>query len=196
MATETDVAAIVGVISAAYPNFSPTEHTVEVYYQALRDMPIDLLRAATWQSVGEPGRKFAPSVGEIRGTAREIQRMIEGIPSSYEAWEVARKVISGNHNLGMDTIHPYIARTIRLLGLQNLKMSMNQTADRMRFVEAYDQLVEKADDYATLLPEVRGYIEAHGGKVISPLDQIDGVAGLLGVTSSLPMYDQSDEEAE
>ena len=161
MASIEDVAQIVAVISAAYPNFKATEYTVEVYYRTLQDLPADLLKTAVLQTVSEPGRKFAPSIGEIRGAVVEINRSITCIPSDYEAWEVVRMAFVDG--LDESKIHPLVLQTIKLLGWRNLCMSTNQTADRARFLEAYNDLVDRKEKGDIALPEVRGYIEQRGG---------------------------------
>jgi hypothetical protein len=170
MANENDIAQIVAVISAAYPNFSPSEMTTEVYYQTLRDIPADLLKAATLQAVSEPGRKFAPSVGEIRGAVLEINRAIDKTPSAYEGWEATRKAMFGGWP---PDIHPMIVKVADLLGgLRTLGHSTNPVSDRMRYIEAYNELLERTQRGQIALPEVRGYIEAHGGELPPPVEQM------------------------
>ena len=48
MSTQIEVAQIVAMIGSAYPNFSPAKETTGVYYELLKDLPIDLLKAATY----------------------------------------------------------------------------------------------------------------------------------------------------
>ena len=159
MAEPKDVAEVVAIISAAYPSFAPTEHTVEVYYQFLRDIPASLLKQAAAQSVAEAGRKFAPSIGELRGAVAEIRRVIAGTPSSYDAWHEVLKAILEVGSYGTPVFsHPLVTKAVRALGWHNLCMSENQAADRARFIEAYEQFDESTEVEAMRLPEVDAYI--------------------------------------
>ena len=178
MSSVEDVAQIVAVISAAYPNFKVSEMTVEVYYQTLNDIPSDLLKAATLQAISEAGRQFAPSVGEIRGAVGEIKRSIVNIPSSYQAWqEVQTQIVDNGGDYGNPVwSHPLVEQTVNAIGWRNLRMSENQTADRARYLQAYEQLSDRLSREEMQLPEVRGYIEARGGKVLSPVDQMKQLA--------------------
>ena len=160
MASKKDTAEVVAVISAAYPNFNATEYTVEIYYQTLKDLSAELLKAATLQAVSEPGRKFAPSVGEIRGTILEIRKMQAGVPSSFQAWgEVRQAMIDvGSYNKP-EFSSGFITEAVKIMGWRNLCLSENDVADRAHFSKIYDQLLERAEANESLLPQVRGYIE-------------------------------------
>lgn len=160
MADIEDVAQIVAVVSAAYPNFNPSENTVEVYYQTLKDIDADLLKAATLQAVSEPGRKFAPSVGEIRGTVIEIRKTANNIPDSYQAWmEVKKAMVEVGSYRKPEFSSSVIAEAVQAMGWKNLCLSENEIADRAHFTKAYEQLVRRIEADANYLPEVRGYIE-------------------------------------
>lgn len=182
MASMQDIAVIVAKLSAAYPNWTPNEYTVEVYYQDLRDIPTDELNTAVQHCRSESGRRFAPSTGEIRGAVAELRRMSLGIPTSYQAWEEVRCFIRDNGPyIEPRWSHPLIEKTIRLFGLENLRQSENGTSDRMRFIEAYEQFAGSAEKEEMLIPEVRGYIEANGMKRLAPLSQIGLLADKLKV---------------
>ncbi|MEO6566718.1 MAG: replicative helicase loader/inhibitor [Casimicrobiaceae bacterium] len=183
MANILDIAQIVGVISAAYPNWKPTEFTTEVYYQTLQDIPTEELKAATLHSVSEAGRAFAPSVGEIRGAVAELRGMSANVPSSYDAWEeVQRQLLENGGDFGNPVwSHPLIERAMKQMGWRNLRMSENQIADRARFVQCYEQLVDRATRENMLLPEVRGYIEANGARMLAPMDSMKLLAGRMNV---------------
>lgn len=177
MATETEVAQIVALISAAYPNFNPTEQTVEVYYQTLKDLPGDELKAAALTAIAEAGRKFAPSVGELRGAVGEIRKAVHNLPSSYQAWEeVLKQMVRVGSYRSPEFSHPLIHRVVDTLGWKNLCLSENAVADRARFIQAYEQLLMRFERDDLLLPEVRGYIEANGGRLPAPASQMQLLA--------------------
>ena len=82
MATDIDIAKIVTMLSAAYPNWSPNEFTNEVYFQDLQDIPTDLLMVAVkhCRTSTQRDQRFAPSAGEIRQAVSDIKRQTQGIP--------------------------------------------------------------------------------------------------------------------
>jgi hypothetical protein len=181
MADEKDIAGVVAMLGAAYPNFSPTEHTVEVYFQTLRDLPSELLRTAALHAISEAGRKFAPSVGELRAAAAEIQRRAANIPSSYQAWQEVMQAIReiGSYRPAPEFSHALVDESVRALGWRNLCMSENAAADRARFIAAYEQLEQRLEVERMMLPAVRAYIEARGGQLPAPAAHIEALAESL-----------------
>lgn len=183
MATETEVAQIVALISAAYPNFNPTEHTVEVYFQTLKDLPGEELKIAALSAIAEAGRKFAPSVGELRGAIGEIRKAINNLPSSYEAWE---EVLTQMRRVGSyrepEFSHPLVRRAVDVFGWKRLCLSEDATSDRARFIQAYEQLLMRAERDEIMLPEARGYIEANGGLLPAPSTQMNLLADKWSVS--------------
>jgi len=174
MANLQDIASILAVIAVAYPNFAVTEKTTEVYHQILSDIPTDELKAATLHCISESGRKFAPSVGELRGAVSELRGFSNNMPSSFEAWQEVGKQISINGgDFGKPVwSHPVVQKTVEAMGWRNLRMSEDQTADRARFIQCYEQFAERARKEDIFLPEVRGFLEANGARLEAPVDQM------------------------
>lgn len=174
MADKFDIASILAVIAVAYPNFAVTEQTTEVYLQILSDIPADELKAAALHCISESGRKFAPSVGELRGAVQELRGFSNNMPSSFEAWQEVGKQISINGgDFGKPVwSHPVVQKTVEAIGWRNLRMSEDQTADRARFIQCYEQFRERAQKENIMLPEVRGFLESNGARLEAPADQI------------------------
>ncbi len=173
MANKIDIARVVAELAAAYPNWNASEYTAEVYYQDLKDIPADELMIAARHCRSEAGRKFAPSVGELRGAVMELRRASMNIPGAYDAWQEVMKGMV--ERIGYDAPEwssPLVAKAVKSLGWRNLCMSENQTADRARFIQAYEQLVERAEREQMLIPEVRGYLEDHGAKLLDAPSQL------------------------
>jgi len=177
MASEADVARVVSMLSAAYPNWNVTPYTVEVYYQDLKDIDTQELLIASQSCRSEAGRKFAPSIGELRGAVMELRRASYNIPSAYDAWgEVLRAFNEIGSYSTPDWSSPLIAKVIKSLGWRNLCMSENQVADRARFIQAYEQLTERAEREQMLIPEVKGYLEDRGARLLDAPDAIKQLA--------------------
>ena len=182
MADQTDIAQIIGILSAAFPNFNPTELTAEVYYQVLSDIPSEELKMATRHCIAEAGRKFAPSVGELRGAVGELRGYVANVPSSYQAWQEVLQQINDVGSYGTPKwSNPIVEKAVRAMGWRNLCLSEEQTADRARFIQCYEQFEERAGREEMMQPAVRGYLEVNGARVLAPADQIKRLSERLGV---------------
>lgn len=173
MATKHEIEIMIAKLSAAFPNWKVTAYTVQVYLEDLSDIDSETLEAAVKMCRTEPGRAFAPSTGEIRGAVGKIRGMSTNTPSPFEAWnEFKRYVVSSNYSPQWS--HPLIEKTAKLIGMRDYGQSSvdDEPSWRARFIQCYEQLQERAERENLLLPEVRGYIEANGGKFLAPADQI------------------------
>ena len=178
MCNQTDIAQIIGMLSAAFPNYKVSEYTPSVYYETLKDIRSDELKAAVLHCVSQPGRAFAPSIGEIRGAVGELRKYSANLPSSYQAWQevlTQMRENGGDHGNPVWS-HPLVERAVKTMGWRELRMSENQTADRARFLQCYEQLSERAEREDLLLPEVRGYLEVNGAQLPAPAEQIRRLA--------------------
>ena len=155
MATEREIAGVLGVLSATYPTFELREQTVEVYCQLLADVPLEALRAAAKQHIA--GCRFFPTVSELRGLARRIRNGLARRPTALEAWqEVKEHMLRGDLRVRPEFSNPITDRVIRSMGWwYNLCLSENGMADRAHFLRAYDELAQREEEDALLLPEVR-----------------------------------------
>jgi hypothetical protein len=179
MANQKDIIEITSLIGETYTNFQPTAKTIEVYYQILKDIDPNELKAAVLHCISQADRKFAPTVGEIRGAVGDLRRSSANVPGSYQAWEeVQNQILINGGDFGSPVwSHPLIGKAVKAIGWRNLRMSENQTADRARFIQAYEQLETRMMKEEMLLPEVRGYIESKGGKMLeAPMDAIRQLA--------------------
>lgn len=176
MASQSEMAQVVAVISSAYPNFAVTKETMQVYYDLLNDLPTDLLKAATLKCCAEAGRKFAPSVGEIRGAAAELHARAQGVPSVLEAWnEVCNAPKSGETRTVTDEYtktgaviidvkkykwsHPLVQRVALMLGFPAFPATDNESVDRAHFFKQYEAELQRYNGEAVELPQVTRYLE-------------------------------------
>lgn len=173
MSTPEEVAAVVAMIGSAYPNFSGTKETVMVYYELLKDLPGDLLKISTLQCCAEAGRKFAPSVGEIRGTASDIQRRAQSVPSTLDAWN---EVCSAPRPYPADYViyrggeivphpvyqwsHPLVEKTAKQFGWPDFPNYENLSTDRAHFFKQYEAAQQHQEEINMALPETTRFIEA------------------------------------
>jgi hypothetical protein len=172
MASSEDVIEILAMLGAAYPRFSPTKETVQVYTQLLADLPADYLRAAAMQCA--TSGDFFPSVHELRRAASDLQRGVLKVPEVYEAWE---EVIQRAHetmtyfghnedgewvekNEEYQWSHPVVKRVAESLGWPRFFPGENLSTDRAHFFKMYEAAMRKFTDENLMLPEVRQFIES------------------------------------
>lgn len=176
MSEPRDIDQIIKMLKVAFPNWHPEDLklTKEIYWQTLRDIPSEELKVAVLNCLTEAGRAFAPSIGEIRGAVANLRRTASNVPSSYEAWqEVITQMRINGSDFGTPVwSHSLVERVVRQLGWRNLRLSEDQTADRARFIQAYEQLLNRAMSEETMLPEVKGYIQSQGGQLLDAPTQI------------------------
>jgi hypothetical protein len=175
MCEPRDIDQVINMLEIAFPNFHPKDvrMTKELYWQTLQDIPSDELKAAVLHCLTQSGRAFAPTIGEIRGAVADIRRAASNAPSAYEAWQIVCRAITEVGSYGSPQFESQlIDRVVRNLGWRNLCMSENQVADRARFLQAYEQLLERATKEEMLLPEVRGYIESRGAVLLDTPNEI------------------------
>jgi len=181
MATLQEVTKILSFLASLYPRYGLTPETIRAYHVILHDLPPDLLHRAALQ-MGARDNPFFPAAGELRAAAFELREQAAGIPSAPEAWaEVCKKF--GHHGWcnpprPEDWSHPLILKTVEAVGgWQFLCASENPTADRARFLQAYDILRKRTQAAQRMLPEVRQAVAELAGR--AERDQADDAIAAL-----------------
>ena len=173
MADRKEIEIMIAKLSAAFPNWKVTAYTIQVYLEDLSDIDGETLDAAVRMCRTQPGRAFAPSTGEIRGAVGQLRGMASNVPSSYEAWQEFKRAVTSS-NYSPQWSHTLVGKAADLIGMQQYGRSNvdDEPSWRARFIQCYEQLQERAERENLLLPEVRGYIEANGGRMLAPVEQI------------------------
>ncbi|MCR4314341.1 MAG: replicative helicase loader/inhibitor [Candidatus Uhrbacteria bacterium] len=177
MASQIDVAKIVAMLSAAYPNWSANEYTTQVYYDDLKDIETSLLITASNRCRTESGRKFAPSVGEIRGMAGQIKREILGVPSALEAWgelltapknEETRSIVENTIEIRpYQWSHPLVRKVAVLMGFPRFPDWDSESFERAAYIKQYDLELIKFIQFDDDLPQVKNYITSESPALLS-----------------------------
>ena len=167
-------------MQAAFPNYHPDPAMLDVLLQLLQDLPGDVLKVAVLEACAQPGRAFAPAVGEIRQAAAQLSARAQAVPNEFEAWaEVCRmpkdclqstleideagnmltdengRVILTKKKLAWS--HPLVERTVRLMGWPAFP-GENTSVDRAHFYQAYRAGLEQLMALEVELPAVRQFI--------------------------------------
>lgn len=88
-----DAKQLIGMMMRGFPHWKPEDvaGTVDLWHELLQDMPAQQVKAAMLALISEPGRQFAPSIGEVRGKVVYLTARANGLPTAAEAWgEVMR----------------------------------------------------------------------------------------------------------
>ena len=164
MASEAVVKAMLVAFAQNWPakaDHFKQQDTVAFWCRYLEDMDDGLLKATAKTILSEA--KFPPVVADVREMAFRLQADVVGVPDAYQAWNMVKKWMRLPPTLFRDGKHykrrplpPVIQKAVDGIGGGDmLGMSENETADRARFVEAYNNLMGRMRHQATMLPEVR-----------------------------------------
>jgi hypothetical protein len=202
MSTRKDIAEIIGYMKLAFPNYSPDVtspiNTVDVLLDLLGDVPAEILKLAIKAACAEPGRAFAPAVGEIREAALKLSVSALGIPNEFEAWaEVCKmpkdlircrievdeegKMVTNENGSAiildeqLKWSHVLIEKTALLMGWPDFP-SEDESLDRAHFFQAYRAAVNRMMEEAGELPAVRNYVEGRRQEGRLPPSQRSGDA--------------------
>lgn len=152
MSNEADIAKLIGVMAAGFPNTQVTDATVEVYVTMLKDVPLDLLTIAVQQCMAES--EFLPTVAKVREKALTLSAPVA--PEPLEAWGIVQKEIQRTGFYRLPKFDdPIIAKAVDCIGWQTLCSSENPIADRAHFSKIYEGLLRQAENDRRMLPAAR-----------------------------------------
>lgn len=101
---------------------------------------------------------YAPTVATVRRRALELSRGQLSPPSGVGAWEGVQAVLAGTS----EVMEPRTLHAVRATAgsLADLRRSTSPAADRARFIEAYDAMVERERRERDAMPSVRAVADA------------------------------------
>jgi hypothetical protein len=171
MASLVEVTKTLTFLAALYPRYALTEETIDAYHVILQDLGVGLLKAAAME-LGSQDRPFFPSAGELRQAAFDLVARSDGLPTAGEAWaEVCRKIGEDGHIRVPEFSHPLVKQAVDGVGgWLNLCWSVNQVADRARFMEVYKVLMRRRRSDERMLPQVRETAAALAGREAKRLE--------------------------
>lgn len=166
VADKRTMATMFKLLRAQWPKHPFTKMTIEVYTRCLHDIPDEILIAATAHCLTTC--TFFPVIAEIRWVAFDLMCNQTESLSASEAWGL---LIKAAHKpvtwwaAGEQHHRPELPRLVRkaleaIGGWSRLVDSDNYSADRARFLEAYQVFAKKEREVAQMLPEVRELAKA------------------------------------
>jgi len=195
MATSDAIAKTFALLRMAYPDHAGKHlrtkvvmtQAMDIYTLVLQDVEDTVLLAAAKDHVA--GSKWWPKAAELRERAFDVMTNMLEIPTAGEAWALVHRLVRKGRG------SPYaiwrngkrmqwkkqllvIEKAVECVGgWSGLAMSENGVADRARFYQSYDILVQRERQRLAMLPEVRELIKriASGGyKQIEEVPDEDG----------------------
>ena len=168
MANRKDIANIIAYMKLSFPNYAPDVssplNTVDVLMDLLGDLSTNTLQTAVKSCCAEPGRAFAPSAGEIRGMAVNLNLKASCARQAGEAWGA---IIDSFHHIHPSAEtqaildNPLVRQAIHAMGgLDHIGYSEDIMVERAHWLKIYPQYLARATEDAALLPEAVQYIQA------------------------------------
>lgn len=165
--TKTDFAACMAVIAAGCGK-NLTEEAMTVYYDLLKDLPLEALQVAAKQALLESLYPVFPTVGLLRKFATAAITKIDRQPLSIEAWEISQKAVRrwglNRQREALAGMPLLVAKTVSAIGWQALCDATLSDMDTIRaqFVRAYETIVGREQRTALLPQEVQEIINGIG----------------------------------
>jgi len=159
MSNKAEVIELMSMMALAWPRYELKKETFEVYYQILKDVPIEALTEAAKALMATA--TFFPAISEWRNAAFDILIHRMKVPSQFEAWEEAyAKMVSIGHGPTPEFSHPLIRRAVDCIGWNYLCMSEQIEFERPHFYKVYESFLQRANEEIRMLPDVKRAIEA------------------------------------
>lgn len=164
MASTDEIKQVWNLVNVNYPSYANGLSTevlkqqLALWQKLLADLDGELIKAAALQHIA--ASKWFPTVAELRTLAVQIDT--PNTPAAIEGWgEVTAALSDCTYYRYADGFHhfpkfsPVTQRVVDAMGWGNLCASEDGTADRARFLQAYEMLSKRASEERLTLPLVR-----------------------------------------
>ena len=156
------------IIKAAYPNYKPQskEATIEIWSSMLADVPTEMAAAALKVFIKTDESGFAPSIGQLLGCIRKLQKTQQGEElTEIEAWNIVSKAVRNSGYRAkeeFDQLPPLLKRlvgspaTLRTWGM--IPSEEFHTVVQSNFLRSYRALCEQEQE-RTIIADALAQIE-------------------------------------
>ena len=155
MASCEEVAQVWAMLNVFYSDYArgkskkQLELTLNGWCEMFRGVDAQLLRYAAKHHITRC--KYFPAVSELIDAAAELVQP-EHV-TGLEAWGEVQQVMRRGRST-QEFSDPLIEHVVSLIGWRNLCMSEAPWAERARFIEAYERLVQRERSQIRMLPEI------------------------------------------
>lgn len=137
----------------------PNEQAMELWYQALKDIPMQVAEATLRKWVAT--NKWSPTIAEIREMCVDVKR--GDAPDWSDGWEQVQIAIRrfGQYNpkQALAMLDPITRETVKRLGFYNLCVSENPISDRKQFKDTFEIMAKREQMRLQLPIELQGDIK-------------------------------------
>lgn len=139
--TTLEAMEIVAMLTAAYPNWKPTEASLRLYAKLLEPLEADVAKPAVMEMLYSP-REFAPPIGVLADaiSVRKLKQAGQYL-SPEEAWaEVMDRIRDVGVYRTPTFSSPALTRTVQALDWKGICTNENVEATRAHFMRIFDAL--------------------------------------------------------
>ncbi len=182
MMTRKDMAQILAILGVSYPRHvmdaEQVKLTITVWLDILGDIPLDQIKLAVKAHCSDS--KWFPAVAEIRQAAFDLGESEAERITAGDAWaEVQDQMRHGGHWDAPQFSHPRIQQAVDAIGGWRNVCTADMgamTADRARFIQAFEIYEQRERVDRRMLPAVREFVGARraltdGGDVAPQLTE-------------------------
>lgn len=164
--TKEEFLKVIAPLAAVCTADELTADKLNVWYMVLGDIDAATLRAAVLHVLATHESNFLPPPAVIRRAAGEMAIQARGLPSSYEAYDMAVKAVQSWGRARRPDLPEIVMRAIDGIGgWVHFCNSENPEALRSRFVSAYEQYKHRAETEVRALPAVNRHIAQLAAKL-------------------------------
>jgi len=152
---EDTIEKVMTLFSEEFPGkFVITDTRIDTWILMLRDFHPSTIQHAAYQLASE--LEWPPPIGKMRQTCALMEKGINKMPTGNEAWErVLRKI---HHDQSFELNEREKKALKQTKSLADMRTSGNIDADRARYIEAFDKLIDKEMKERITLPEVKRFL--------------------------------------
>lgn len=160
--TLPQLAKILGTVMLSFPAFSKKMTGPErkamfrAYHEILGDLDAETLLKVAQSLTGTA--TFYPSAGELRRAYFDLTDTASNIPDAYQAWAEVKALFRRGYSMrrpptAESVTHPRVLAALDGIGgWRSLCVSVNDVADRARYVEAYKTFTKRDQYRERMLP--------------------------------------------
>ena len=144
-------------LSKTYDWFDATDEVkISIWYNFFKDDDYKLTLTAVELFIANSAKP--PTVAGIRSKMVDIQNPVAMLTAG-EAWQIVITAIARygyyRESEALEDMNPLIKKATKAMGFRQLCMSENQIADRARFFQTYNSMIEREKNTAVIPIAVR-----------------------------------------
>lgn len=145
--TRAECSAVLAKAFLTFPQLELTEQHVLAWHEHFGDVPAQVFNAAMKLCLQEPGRKFVPTVGEVKKALDSLRSVpkLDGEKAFKQLLKYARLGMKKEQVFFRVRLLPAVFQALQVIGWDEFRMHEERERPflRKRFVELYDRYFEE-----------------------------------------------------